>query len=47
MFEVRQNTMDESGLGDEGNDLHLGPASPAGQRVDFVDFVDKLGPSFS
>ena len=42
---VRQNTTNGSGLSDESDDLHLGPAS-AGQRVDVVDFVNELSPRF-
>jgi len=33
-------------LGDESEDFHLGAASVAGQRVDLVDTVDELSPSF-
>ncbi len=47
IFAVSQNTTNDRGLGDEGEDLHLSPALVAGQRVDLVDFVNKLGPSFS
>jgi hypothetical protein len=41
---VRQNATDGCGLGDESHDFHLGSAS-TGQRVDVVDFVNKLRPS--
>ncbi len=47
VFAVSQNTTNDRGLGDEGDDLHLFPTLPAGQGVDLVDFVNKLGPSFS
>ncbi len=47
VFAVSQNTTNDCGLSDEGDDLHLSPALPAGQRVDLVDFINKLGPSFS
>ncbi len=43
---VRQNPTDGGGLGDEGDDFHL-CATLAGQRVDVIDFVDELRPSFS
>ena len=43
---VRQNPTDGVGLGDEGDDFHLCSAL-AGQRVDVIDFVDELRPSFS
>ena len=43
MFEDGSN---HAGLGDESEDLHLATASVAGQRVDLVDAVDELGPSF-
>ncbi len=43
---VRQNATDGCGLGDESHDFHLGSAS-TGQRVDVVDFVNKLRPSFA
>ena len=43
---VRQNPTDGGGLSDESDDFHLGSAS-AGQRVDVIDFVDELRPSFS
>ncbi len=43
---VRQNPTDGAGLGDEGDDFHLCAAS-AGQRVDVIDFVDELRPSFA
>ena len=43
---VRQNPTDGDGLSDESDDFHLGSAS-AGQRVDVIDFVDELRPSFS
>jgi hypothetical protein len=33
-------------LGDESEDFHLGTASFADQRVDLVDTVDELSPSF-
>ena len=46
-LEVVQDASDHGGLGNEGDDLHLFPALPAGQGVDLVDFVNKLGPSFS
>ena len=37
---------DRSRLGDESEDFHLATALVAGQRVDLVDAVDELGPSF-
>ena len=37
---------DGTGFGNESEDLHLCTASVAGQRVDLVDAVDELGPSF-
>ncbi len=40
VFAVGQNTTNDGGLSDEGDDLHLSPALPTGQRVDFVDFVN-------
>jgi len=43
---VVQNPTYGGGLGDESDDFHLGAAS-AGQRVDVVDFVDELRPSFA
>ena len=43
---VRQNPSDGGGLSDESDDFHLGAAS-AGQRVDVIDFVDELRPSFA
>jgi len=43
---VRQDPMDGGGLSDESDDFHLGSAS-AGQRVDVIDFVDELRPSFA
>ncbi len=43
---VRQNPSYGCGLGDESDDFHLGSA-PTGQRVDVVDFVNKLRPSFA
>ena len=43
---VRQNPPDGGGLSDESDDFHLGAAS-AGQRVDVIDFVDELRPSFA
>ncbi len=43
---VRQNPSYGSGLGDESDDFHLGSA-PTGQRVDVVDFINKLRPSFA
>ena len=43
---VRQNPTDGGGLSDESDDFHLGAAS-AGQRVDVIDFVDELRPSFA
>ena len=42
VFAVSQNTTNDGGLSDESDDLHLIPALPTGQRVDFVDFVNKL-----
>ena len=42
-----QDATDEGGLDDEGEDLHLFPAPPTGQRVDLVDTVNELGPSLS
>lgn len=42
-----QDSADKAGLGDEGKDLHLGPAAKTGQRVDLVDTVDELRPTFS
>ena len=33
-------------LGDESEDFHLATASGAGQRVDLVDAIDELSPSF-
>ena len=43
---VRQNPTDRGGLSDESDDFHLCAAS-AGQRVDVIDFVDELRPSFA
>lgn len=43
MFE---DSSDDARLGDESEDLHLAAASVAEQRVDVVDAVDELGPSF-
>ncbi len=43
---VRENPTYGGGLSDESDDFHLGAAS-AGQRVDVIDFVDELRPSFS
>ena len=37
---------DDGGLGDESEYLHLATASIAGQRVDLVNAIDELGPSF-
>ena len=37
---------DHAGVGDEREDFHVGAALVAGQRVDVVDAVDELGPSF-
>ena len=45
VVEMVQDPTDDAGLGDEGEDLHLGPAARTGQRVDLVDTVDELGPS--
>ena len=36
---VRQNPTDGGGLGDESDDFHLG-STPAGQRIDVIDFVN-------
>ncbi len=44
---MRRITAGYSGLSNEGDDLHLFPVLPAGQGIDLVDFVDKLGPLFS
>jgi len=44
MFE---DLLDDGVLGDEGNNLHRGSAPSTGQRVDFVDTVDELGPSLA
>ncbi len=43
---VRQNPTDGCGLGDERDDFHL-CAALASQRVDVIDFVDELCPSFA
>ncbi len=43
---LRQNPTDGGGLGNESDDFHLG-AALAGQRVDVIDFVDELCPSFA
>ena len=43
---VRQNPSYGCGLGDESHDFHLGSA-PTSQRVDVVDFENKLRPSFA
>jgi len=40
VFAVVQNTPNDGGLSDEGDDLHLSPALPTGQRIDFVYFVN-------
>ena len=42
-----QDSTNKAGLGDEGQDLHLGPAAKTGQRVDLVDTVDELRPTLS
>ena len=42
----RQNPSYGCGLGDESHDFHLGSA-PTDQRVDVVDFVNKLRPSLA
>ena len=46
VFPVRENPTYRGGLGDESDDFHLGAAA-AGQRVDVIDFIDKLRPSFA
>ena len=43
--EMVQDATDDGGVGNEGKDLHFLPTPRAGQRVDFVDPVDELGPS--
>ncbi len=43
---VRENPTYGGGLSDESDDFHLCAAS-AGQRVDVIDFVDELRPSFA
>src|SRR3990172_8542227 len=45
LVEVVQDSANDRGLGDEGENFHLFPASTTGQRVDLVDTEDKLGPS--
>jgi len=42
----RENPAYGGGLGDERDDFHL-CAAPACQRVDVIDFVDELCPSFA
>ena len=39
--------MDGSRLGDEGKNLHLPTAVRTGQRVDIINPVNELGPSFA
>ena len=39
-----QDSLDDGGLGDEGEDLHRRAAPGTGQRVDLVDAKDQLGP---
>jgi hypothetical protein len=41
-----EDVSDDGGLGDESEYLHLATASIAGQRVDLVNAIDELGPSF-
>ncbi len=43
---MRQNPTDGCGLGDERDDFHV-CAALASQRVDVIDFVDELCPSFA
>lgn len=43
---VFEDFFDGGVLGDESEDFHFGAASGACQRVDLVDAIDKLGPSF-
>jgi len=43
---LRQNPSYGCGFGDESDDFHLGSA-PTGQRVDVIDFINKLRPSFA
>jgi len=45
VVEMVQDSTDDARLGDEGEDLHLGPALATGQGVDLVVAVDELGPS--
>ena len=40
VFAVSQDTPNDGGLSDEGDDLHLSRASWAGQRIDFVNFAN-------
>jgi len=42
-FEVKQDAVDNGGLGDEGDNLHLG-AAVTEQRIRFVDATNQLRP---
>ena len=43
---VAQDAVDHAGLGDDGDDLHLG-AAVTKQRIGFVDATDELRPCSS
>ena len=47
MREMVQDASDDGGVDNEGKELHFFPASRTGQRVDLVDTVNELGPSFA
>lgn len=47
VLEMVQDASDDGRVDNEGEELHFFPASRTGQRVDLVDPVDKLGPSFA
>ena len=46
LVKVAQDAVDHAGLGDEGDDLHLG-AAVTKQRIRFVDAANELRPCTS
>ena len=46
LVKVAQDGADHAGLGDDGDDLHLG-AAVTKQRIGFVDAADQLSPCTS
>jgi len=42
---VVEDAAEHGGVEDESNDAHLGTATRAAKRVDFVDPSDELGPA--